>query len=66
MFSVEKYVTSKGSRPDIANEIIGLARSYKNSDAVLVFACGPKSLVDNCEKLTTQYNVPFKRETFLL
>ena len=66
VFSIEKYVTTKGSRPDIAGEIQALAKSRTDTSTALVFACGPVSLIENCEKLTTQYNVAFKHETFLL
>lgn len=66
VFSIEKYITTKGSKPDVAGEIQALAKSRLDTSTALVFACGPVSLVENCEKLTTQYNLPFRHETFLL
>lgn len=50
-------------RPDLRKEIGNLATL--GTEAV-VFSCGPMGLVDDCAKITKEFGVSFRYETFLL
>ena len=53
----------KQGRPDLISEI-GKLSYLKNN--LLVFVCGPNSMVEECSTLTMKYGVQFRHETFEL
>ena len=53
----------KEGRPDLVSEI-GKLSYLKNN--LLVFVCGPNSMVEECSELTMKYGVQFRHETFEL
>ena len=65
LHSNSKYNKSvfKSSRPDLAAEISQYSH-FKHR--LLVFACGPKSLVEECSVLSMQMNCDFRHEVFEL
>ena len=58
-----EYKVFYGQRPDLQTEILQVSPFAMDS---LVFACGPKGLVDECDRNCRVYGVDFKKETFEL
>jgi hypothetical protein len=69
-------IRCKSGRPDLESEIENIAvasnttsthySSSENSDSVLVFCCGPLSLVRDAERICRKYQIQFHNETFEL
>ena len=62
-YGENKSILIKIGRPELEEEVKRLAPF---AGKALLFVCGPAALVEDCAKLTMQYGIDFRHETFEL
>ena len=62
-YGANKNIQIKIGRPELEEEVKQLQQHKMKA---LLFACGPASMVEECAKLTMQYGIDFRHETFEL